>query len=177
MDCRTFRDRHLAFVDHTMCDAELVGMQRHIAECEECARHDSAMRRGLLIFRNLPRVEPSADFVTRLNARLRTINQAEVQRGLLRGPGAGTFMAAAIGVVAFGFVAATSFDWTEPPRDMRLPPIVAARPEPPPRPPIANETFVASASTGVSVWSAALLVEQAPIHFVDAEIRPASWGR
>jgi hypothetical protein len=176
MDCRTFRDRHLAFFDNTMTDAEYVGMQRHIVECEACARHDTAVRRGLLIVRNLPRVEPSVDFAARLNAKLRKLNHAEMQAALVRGPGVGSFMAAAAGVVAIGFLAASVFDWTQPSGDLRLAPIVASQPDLPP-PPIANESFVASASTGVPMWSAAMLVDQAPLHFVSAEFQLASWAR
>ena len=159
-----------------MADAELVGMQGHIAECEACSRHDTAIRRGLIIVRNLPRVEPSADFAVRLNARLRKLKQADMQSALIRGPGLGTFVAAAAGVVVLGFVAVSAFDWNQPSRDLRLEPVVASQPDLP-RSPIANESFVASTSTGVPVWSAAILVEQAPIHFVNAEFQLTSWGR
>ncbi len=34
--------------------------------CLECTRHDTRIRRSLLIVRNLPRIEPSADFRARL---------------------------------------------------------------------------------------------------------------
>jgi anti-sigma factor RsiW len=70
MDCREFCDKHVPFVDDTLAGIELVRMQRHIAECESCAKHDARVRRALLIFRNLPSIQPSADFSQRLEARL-----------------------------------------------------------------------------------------------------------
>lgn len=85
-------------------------------------------------------------------------------------------MTAAVGVVTVGFLTASVFDWTEPPRDLVLAPVVASKPELP-VPPIANQAFVASASTGMPVWSAAMLVDQAPMHFVNAEFQLTSWGQ
>ena len=43
-----------------MSDADVVAMQLHLSECDECARRDTALRRGLLVFRNLTPVELSA---------------------------------------------------------------------------------------------------------------------
>ena len=176
MDCRDFRNRHLAFLDQTLSDAELVSMQRHLAECACCARHDTAVRRGLLIFRNLPPVEPSADFAARLNARLSEYRRADARAAAFRGPGVGTFAAAAAGVLTAGLVAISAFNWTEPARDLALPPVVATVPEPPP-PPIVDQTVVTSASAGMPVWPAALIAEQAPVHFLSAEPQLARWSR
>ena len=176
MDCRAFRNHHLAFLDHTLSDAELAAMQRHLAECECCARHDTAVRRGLLIFRNLPHVEPSADFTERLNSKLQQCRRADTRAAAYRGPGVGTFAAAAAGVLAAGFLTISVFDWSEPARDLALPPVVATRPEPPP-PPIVDQTVVTSASAGMPVWPAALIAEQAPVHFLSAEPQLARWSR
>src|SRR5687768_9257969 len=71
MDCREFCDQHLAFVDDTLAGIELVRMQRHLAECESCARQDAKIRRALLLFRNIAPIEPSPDFTRRLESRLR----------------------------------------------------------------------------------------------------------
>src|SRR5919199_2995346 len=114
MDCREFRNKHLGYVDQTLTDAEFVAMQAHLAECAACARHDTALRRGLLIFRNLPAVEPSPDFVSRLNARLQQINQSDARAAMYRGPGLGSFIAAAAGVLAAGFMAVSLFSSAEP---------------------------------------------------------------
>jgi len=97
MDCRTFRENHAQFVDGLVADAELVTMQRHVAECGECAAHDATIRRALLLFRNMPRIEPSPEFATRLEARLRAERKeqrARAQTAGYGGHGARTFAAA-----------------------------------------------------------------------------------
>ena len=97
MDCREFCDQHLAFVDDTLAGIELVRMQRHIAECESCAKHDAKIRRALLLFRNLPSIEPSADFSRRLDVRLRECQKeqlASTQRSMKFGVIAATLASA-----------------------------------------------------------------------------------
>lgn len=71
MDCRSFRKRHVSFVDDTLPGVELVQMELHVRECEACSRLDQRVRRSLLIARNnAPRIQPSADFSRRLAQRL-----------------------------------------------------------------------------------------------------------
>jgi hypothetical protein len=173
MHCSEFRDRHLSFVDGAMSEADMVAMQRHLNECAACTRRDTALRRGLLIFRNLTPIEPSADFARRLQARLRTLGQPE--RGeLFRAPGVGAFAVAA-SVVAVGFVAASMLHWTELRRDLVLEPVIATAPAL--SPPMVDYPFVAASSTGMPIWHAAVLAEQATVHFVNAEAHFASLAR
>jgi len=70
MDCRTFRKSHVVFVDGLMDDGRLGKMYEHMEGCARCARLDTNVRRGLLVARNLPRIKPSPDFMSRLQARL-----------------------------------------------------------------------------------------------------------
>ena len=174
MHCSDFRKHHLPFVDGAMSDADMVAMQLHLSECEECARHDTALRRGLLIFRNLPPVQPSVDFATRLHARLRALGQPDQRAELFRAPGMGAFVAAA-SVVVIGFVAASMLHWTEMRRDLMLEPVVATTPALPP--PMVDYPFVAASSTGIPMWPAAVLAEQATVHFVHAEAHFATLSR
>ena len=174
MHCNEFRARHLPFVDGTMSDADMVAMQRHLSECDECARHDTALRRGLLVFRNLTPVQPSADFATRLHARLRMLGQVDSRAELFRAPGLGAFLAAA-SVVALGFAAASMLQWTEIRRDLMLEPVIASVPAVPA--PIVDYPFIAASSTGMPIWSAAVLAEQASVHFVNAEAHFATMAR
>jgi hypothetical protein len=169
MHCRNFRDRHLAFLDEALPDREVVAMQRHLAECERCSRYDVAIRRGLLVFRNLPAIAPSPDFTMRLHSRLRRAREADARAELIQGPSLGTFLGAAAAVIAAGFIAATALDLNEPPRNLSLPPVIAMTPEIQP-PPMMHRTFVTSVSAGMPVWPAALLAEEAPLHFVNAEL-------
>jgi hypothetical protein len=176
MDCRYFRNQHLAYLDNMLDDAELAAMQAHLVECEACSRHDTAIRRGLLLFRNLPAIEPSPDFSTRLNAKLQQLHQADLRAAAYRGPGVGSFIAAAASVVAVGFLAASALKATSPARELALTPVVATAPALPP-PSIVNQEFVASASTGMPVWAAAVFAEQAPVHFATEQFRLAGWGQ
>ena len=176
MDCREFHNNHLAFVDDTLPAVDMVAMQAHLADCEACASHDALVRRSLMLFRNLPPIEPSPGFTERLNARLAALGPVDYSRVPRGGPGVRGFVAAAAGVIAFGYLAASAFDWTEPARDVRLAPVIATIPEPTPSP-IANPALVASVTTGMPVWPAAIMAEQAPMHFASSEFRLTSLGR
>ncbi len=73
MDCTDFRRHHLAYLDDTLPGDVLVAAERHRVECAACGAHDTLVRRSLLLARNLPSIEPSADFTARLDARLREV--------------------------------------------------------------------------------------------------------
>jgi hypothetical protein len=186
MDCRQFRDRHLALLDATLPELEVVEMQRHLLECEACARHDTAVRRGLLIFRNLPPIEPSPDFAARLEARIaRAREEARLRaaaygrhgrRGRQQGPSARAFAAAAAGVMAAGYLAILTLDAISPPEVLALAPVVATAPEPAPTP-VAAPAYVASFSAGMPLWPAALVADMAPVHFANTELRTVSLTR
>ena len=81
MDCRAFRREHFAFVDDILPGVKHVAMEQHLRACQDCARHDASVRRSLLLFRNLPHIEPSRDFTSRLDARLEVERRraAEIQ--------------------------------------------------------------------------------------------------
>lgn len=180
MDCRHFRNQHLAFLDDSLPDVELIAMQRHLSECEACARHDTAVRRGLLLFRNMPPIEPSAKFAARLAARLEQARrEVELQRraaasfvGHRGAPGLGGFAAAAAGVVIAGYLATAAIDRMSPPETLALAPVVATQPEPrelefvslsPPLPTRAevSPAVVASVATGMPLWPTVMMTSAA----------------
>ena len=179
MDCRRFRDNHLAFLDDALPAVEVVVMQRHIAECDRCARHDTAVRRGLLLFRNMPAIEPSADFGERLNARIRESCALDRLRAAAerpaQAPGLGLFAATAAGVLAASLLAVTTLDWNKT-SVAALPPVVATLPAQETHP-MANPAIIASVSAGLPVWPTAMLVEEAPRHFMRTQFRQASYSR
>jgi hypothetical protein len=153
-------------------EADFVAMQRHLLECASCARHDTTIRRGLLVVRNLPRVEPSSDFMARLNARLREVRARDAAVAAYRGPGWGSFFTTAAGVVIVGVLAAGVMEMGPRP-EIALAPVVASRPALPPQP-IIDHTYVLSASAGIPVWTAALLAEQAPERLLSQSVRLAA---
>lgn len=170
MDCREFQDNHFAFIDDTLSGIELVGMQCHIAECENCARHDTTVRRSLLLFRNLPRIEPSAEFSERLNARLRELKETEGSSAFHH---SGKFAAAVTiaSLLMLGYIGSSLRD-VDTPRDIVFPPVVASLPEPELAPiTTPAPALVASAAAGLPVWTAALYAELQPLHFASADLR------
>ena len=114
MDCRNFRDNHSPFVDGLVVDHELAAMQAHLVECPACATHDATIRRALLLFRNIPQIEPSSEFRAKLDARIRA--ERKVQRRLAGRAGyggfggRGTYAAAVAGVMAAGFILVSVID-------------------------------------------------------------------
>ena len=178
MDCREFCEQHVAFVDDTLAGIELVRMQRHIAECESCAKHDAKIRRALLLIRNLPSIELSADFSERLEARLKECHSehllAATQRNLKRGAIAATLASA----VMLGYIGTTLYHHTDAPRDLVMPPVVASLPEPE-LTPITTSTpaIVASVSAGLSIWPVALFAEQVPVRFAHSKLELANYTR
>ncbi len=152
-------------------------MQRHIAECPSCAKRDAKIRRALLLFRNLPSIQPSVDFSERLEARLRSSQQNDLfvatQRNLRRSAIAATVASA----VMLGYIGTTLFH-SDTPHDLVMPPVVANIPEPE-LTPITTSTpaIVASVSAGLSIWPAALLAEQVPVRFAHSSLELANYTR
>lgn len=173
MDCREFQDNHFAFIDDTLSGIELVEMQRHIAECETCAKHDAKIRRSLLLFRNLPRIEPSAEFSERLNDRLRALRESETASAFHH---SGKFAAAVViaSVLMLGYIG-SSLRSVDAARDIVFPPVVASIPEPETAPfATPAPALIASAAVGLPIWTAALYAETQPPHFAASDLQLVS---
>jgi hypothetical protein len=169
MDCREFRDKHLQFVDDTLAGVELVGMQMHVTECEECARQDATVRRSLMLFRNLPRIEPSADFSKRLEMKLREAKLADaasMHSGRTRTLGATVAITSAVMLAYIG----VSLRQIDTPQDIVLPPVVAlASVADAPNIGAPGPEMIASVPAGLPLWTAALYAEQTSVHFASIE--------
>lgn len=186
MDCRRFRRLHVEFVDDTLPGVEMAAMRRHLRSCSACAEHDTRVRRSLLVFRNQPRIEPSPEFRARLAARLREAGPLDVEgsidAALRRSPvfwrphGTIGLFSAAAGLLAAGLlaVALTNVDGELEP--LALPPVVASIPEPS-HEHLASPALLASVPSGITVWPAVLMAEQAPMRFAGSEFQLTSWGR
>jgi len=153
-------------------------MQRHIAECEDCAKRDATIRRSLLLFRNLPLIEPSPEFSQRLEARLRNCQNDDLfvatQQNLRRGAIAATIA----GALMLAYIGGTLSQSDAPPRDIVMAPVVASIPEPE-LTPITTSTpaIVASVSAGLTIWPAALFAEQVPVRFARSSLELANYTR
>jgi hypothetical protein len=163
MDCREFRDNHAPYVDQRLSGAEEADMRRHAQECERCARHDSRVRRSLILVRSLPTIEPSPDFQARLNARIRALPPTLV----VSRPPIRSFAAIAASIVLFAYVAAELFSRGTP-TTIQLAPVVATLPEGA-NTQVATPALAATVPTGMSVWPALMVASQS-VHFVAAEL-------
>lgn len=106
MRCREFLKNHVGYVDDVLSGQEMEAMDQHRAACRSCARHDTAVRRSLLLVRNLPVIHPSADFFERLQGRIRAgalVDDRPASRAYV--PTIGNFAALAAGLAAVGYVA------------------------------------------------------------------------
>jgi anti-sigma factor RsiW len=177
MDCREFGKKHLAFVDDTLSAVDTATMRHHLHVCSRCARQDTRIRRGLLLARNLPVVQPSADFMERLNARLRELGP--VDRYAVAAPSyrvfsATTFSSIAATIMAIALLASALLRSDSRGTELRLPPVVASVPEPEPASaPVSNPVYVASFMTGMPVWPAVMQAGEASLHMANVEFRQA----
>ena len=182
MDCREFRSKHVAYVDDLLAAVEMEGMRAHLGRCPSCARQDTAVRRSLMLVHNLPSIEPSADFMVRLNARLTEIGpppQYAPRNSLfLSMPAIGTFaaVAAGIGVVVVLSMRATHY---VAPTQIASAPVTAtvdsipdltftAAPE---VTPLANAAYIAAVPMGIPMWPAVLMAGEAPVRFASMELQ------
>lgn len=175
MNCRDFKEKHVAFVDDTLAGVELFEMHRHSGECADCAAHDARIRRALLLVRNLPVIEVSSDFGVRLQEKLAESLLLPAGGGAIRKriAAAATLAAAAM----IGYIAVTLYR-VESTSDVMMAPVVAYLPESEGAPvTLPQAAIVASAPAGLAIWPAALFAEQAPVRFAHARFTSAGLTR
>lgn len=170
MDCRTFKKNHVAFVDDVLSIAEMRAMEQHRSTCAACSRQDTMVRRSLLLVRNLAPIEPSPDFMAKLNARLDQLGPAP-RVDVVRRPhySTGALAAMAAGLIAVAYMAVETTQYFAPPPEASIVPVFASVPALEPTPAIANAAFVASIPTGIPVWPAMMMAGQAQMHFASME--------
>lgn len=187
MRCRDFQQNHLAFVDDTLSAVDTTAMREHLEACSRCARRDAAVRRGLMLARSLPRVQCSADFSSRLEARLRELGPVNRHAvGPLAAPrsiSVARFSMLAAGV--FGLAALAGFAMLRTPvtPTVRMAPVVASTPEPMPQPVLAYEpvapavvtpVYVASFISGMPVLPAVTAAGNASARMATVQLQQAS---
>ena len=185
MDCREFRNKHVAFVDDLLSAVEMDAMRRHATACSRCARLDTAIRRSLLLIRNLPLIEPSADFQRRLNARIAELGPV-ARVGFVAPhramPAIAAFVALAAGMAAVAYMTVRTATYFSPTPVPGAPTVastlrVPLPAQPAPIVPVPNAAFVASVPTGIPVWPAMLMLGDAPLRFANAEFSETNLAR
>jgi hypothetical protein len=171
MNCREFRRKHDAYIDDTLSGVDLDAMAHHRSLCDECARLDTRVRRALLVAHNLPTVELSADFGERFQTRLAeermrmaALRTAGTTSSRWRPSSPSGYAAVAAGLITVAGLAATLSGIGRAPEVIRLAPVVATLPELEPSM-LATPAMVASMPTGMTVWPALYVAQQAPWHF------------
>jgi anti-sigma factor RsiW len=180
MDCREFRNQHVAYVDDLLSAFQMDALQQHLTTCAKCSRHDTVVRRSLMLVRNLRPIEPSPEFMARLNARLGQLEpSARVDRMSPRPhlPSVGAVAALAAGVVAVAYMALETTHYYATPGPLELSPIVATRAFEQAPSSIGDAAFVASVPTGMPVWPAVLMMGQAPMRFASMDFGDAARTR
>ena len=149
-------------------------MHQHVQSCERCARHDIAVRRGLLLVRNIPQIEPSPDFMAKLSERLAQLQTANIDE--IPSPyrlTTGSFAALAAALTLIAYLTLEANHRFASPQALMLPPVVATAPVAPP-PTLTPTAYMAAISTGMPVWPAVLMVDEAPRHLADVELQQAA---
>ncbi|HEY2374753.1 MAG TPA: hypothetical protein VGH98_02155 [Gemmatimonadaceae bacterium] len=175
IDCREFREKHVGYVDDTLPAVVMEAMHRHARSCYRCSRHDTAVRRGLLLVHNLPQIEPSADFMGKLADRIAALDAAgdDVELPSPYRLTTGAFAALAAGLTLFGYIALETANHFGTPQALLLPPVVAttlAQPAPTPT----SSAYMAGISTGMPIWPAVMMMDAAPRRMADVELQQAS---
>lgn len=125
VDCSQFLDQYSEFRDGLLSGELMRSSREHLAACASCARYDRVIEQGARVFRDLPPVEPSQDFVPRLQHRLYHLEE-EMRRPARHASGtpiAFTFVLVAI-IGASAWVPAMR----PRPAEFHLPPVLAHAP-------------------------------------------------
>lgn len=169
MDCRTFRESHVAFVDDTLPGVDQQAMGEHLRVCPACAAHDTRVRRSLMAAQSLEPILPSYEFSSRLRSRLAAERSRLPSAPRPQGPSLAMFAATAAAVIGIGVFALQVQD-NAPLVTPRLPAVVASVPAVPETLFASSSAFAAAVSTSAPVWSLAYVADQVPIRFATAQL-------
>lgn len=81
MTCREFLARYSEYLDERVGPLEAERWRSHAMLCRSCARYDQVLRDGLERVRELPDIEPSSDFLPRLQHRLYHLHDDDLESG------------------------------------------------------------------------------------------------
>ncbi len=188
MDCKSFRKQHLAYLDDTMPGDEMAAAQHHVMVCDGCAAHDTLVRRSLMVARSMPALEPSADFQARLRVRLaecrdecrdeRTAMAARSALLLAPRSAASRNTRVVVAVAASAMLGAFVWQgWSAPAPELSMQPVIASQPASPMPVSYITPELMQAMATGNPVWPAAMIIEDAPTHFVRSDFTLATFSQ
>jgi hypothetical protein len=176
MKCREFKSKHVGFIDDLLPAADMRDMHRHLRACRDCAALDTRIRRSLLVVRNLPQIQPSADFFARLSEALKQAPPAAEPR--FRPLAVAAALTGVTAALAAAVYFAMAISPQEPPAPLPSAPTVAATVEAPAAPIPMNEVAIAATvPAGVPIWPAMFMVGELPTHLGSAELLDTTPGR
>jgi hypothetical protein len=172
MDCRSFRQSHVAYIDDTLPGVDQRAMAEHARTCSACAVLDARVRRSLMAARSLDPITPSQDFSTRLRSRLDAERRRmTVAPPLARGPSLAAFFATAAAVVGVGVLAVEMQMRDEssvaPPT---LAGVTATVPAAADTLYPSSSALAAAMSTTAPIWSLAYVADHVPIRFATVHL-------
>lgn len=125
MNCEEFHERYSEYRDERTAADELREFERHLEECETCARYHRVICRGVEVFRDLPSPSPSPDFYDRLKHRI-----YHLEDGI---PGAGSWPTGSAAVLAVAAAGLLALAWvpfvSQVPVEVQLQPVSVERPD------------------------------------------------
>jgi hypothetical protein len=170
MNCREFKSKHVGFIDDVLSAFDMRAMRQHVSACPSCASLDVRIRRSLLVMRNLPQIEPSADFFSRLNEELgkglppsRESSRQPLALGTVATFALTTALLAA--AVYFAMPIGTS---AEKPAEVRQVATTASVANPVQTTP--DAAMAAAAPAGIPIWPAMFMVGELPMRLASAEL-------
>ncbi len=104
MQCEEFLEGYSEFLDGRLGKERRAAFEAHREACCICGRYDRVVQRGLSVWRNLPDIDPSPDFLPRLRHRLYHVDD-EAHLSQSRHVGSAALIAvAAVGMLALAWL-------------------------------------------------------------------------
>ncbi len=126
MRCEEFLEGYSEFLDGRLDERRQAAFEAHRDACRACGRYDHVVQRGLGIWRSLPEVDPSPDFVPRLRHRLYHVDE-ESRAAQHRHLGSAALVAvASVGLLALAWLPFA----TRASVEIELPPVAVETPGP-----------------------------------------------
>lgn len=123
MECDEFISGYSSYRDGLLEPGREERFRRHLEACRSCARYDRVVRKGTEVLRDLPRPEPSPDFLSRLRHRIYHLRDGIPLTGY-RGGSAAAVAVAAVGLLAFAWLPFA----TRVPVEVELPTVAVEEP-------------------------------------------------